>query len=48
MASATMRTTSRISPLSASRVVALPNSGHFPHLAHPAAFAKLLADTANW
>jgi pimeloyl-ACP methyl ester carboxylesterase len=30
------------------RVVVLPNSGHFPHLAHPAAFAKILADTANW
>jgi pimeloyl-ACP methyl ester carboxylesterase len=30
------------------RVVVLPNSGHFPHLAHPAAFAKILADTASW
>jgi pimeloyl-ACP methyl ester carboxylesterase len=25
-----------------------PNSSHFPHLAHPDAFAKLLADTATW
>ena len=30
------------------QVVVLPNSGHFPHLAHPAAFAKILADTASW
>jgi pimeloyl-ACP methyl ester carboxylesterase len=30
------------------RVVVVPNSGHFPHLADPAAFAKILADTASW
>ena len=27
-------------------VVAIPNSGHFPHVAHPDAFARLLARTA--
>jgi len=26
----------------------LPDSGHFPHLAHPRRFARLLADTARW
>lgn len=25
-----------------------PDSGHFPHLANPAAFAKKLAETATW
>jgi pimeloyl-ACP methyl ester carboxylesterase len=30
------------------QVVVWPNSGHFPHLAKPAAFAKILADTATW
>ena len=34
--------------LPAVRVVVWPNSGHFPHLAHPAAFAEILADTADW
>jgi len=29
-------------------VVILPASGHFPHLAHPAPFARILADTASW
>jgi pimeloyl-ACP methyl ester carboxylesterase len=24
-------------------VLALPNSGHFPHVAHPDAFARILA-----
>jgi pimeloyl-ACP methyl ester carboxylesterase len=24
-------------------VIALPNSGHFPHVAHPDAFARILA-----
>jgi pimeloyl-ACP methyl ester carboxylesterase len=30
------------------RVVIFANSGHFPHLAYPAQFASLLADTATW
>jgi pimeloyl-ACP methyl ester carboxylesterase len=30
------------------RVVVFPNSGHFPHLGNPAAFAQILADTASW
>lgn len=30
------------------QVIVWPNSGHFPHLANPAGFAKVLADTANW
>jgi pimeloyl-ACP methyl ester carboxylesterase len=30
------------------RVEIWPNSSHFPHLAHPAEFAKILADTATW
>lgn len=30
------------------RVVVLANSGHFPHLANPAAFAEILAGTASW
>jgi pimeloyl-ACP methyl ester carboxylesterase len=30
------------------RVVVFPNSGHFPHLANPTAFAQILADTASW
>jgi pimeloyl-ACP methyl ester carboxylesterase len=30
------------------QVVSWPNSGHFPHLAHPEAFAELLAATADW
>jgi pimeloyl-ACP methyl ester carboxylesterase len=29
-------------------VVCLPGSGHFPHLAHPEAFAKLLVNTGSW
>jgi pimeloyl-ACP methyl ester carboxylesterase len=28
--------------------VSWPNSGHFPHLAHPDAFAELLIATAGW
>lgn len=31
-----------------SRFEVWPDSSHFPHLAHPDAFAKLLADTATW
>jgi pimeloyl-ACP methyl ester carboxylesterase len=30
------------------RVIVFPNSGHFPHLANPAAFAQILVDTASW
>jgi pimeloyl-ACP methyl ester carboxylesterase len=30
------------------RIVTLPQSGHFPHLAHPDAFARLLAGTGEW
>ena len=26
----------------------LPDSGHFPQLAHPVRFARLLASTARW
>ncbi len=26
----------------------LPDSGHFPQLAHPTRFARVLADTARW
>lgn len=29
-------------------VTVIPNSGHFPHLADPARFAKLLAGTGQW
>ncbi len=29
-------------------ITVLPGSGHFPQLAHPAAFAACLADTAKW
>jgi pimeloyl-ACP methyl ester carboxylesterase len=29
-------------------VVSFPNSGHFPHLAHPDAFAAILDRTARW
>ena len=25
-----------------------PGSGHFPHLAHPASFTRLLAATGHW
>jgi pimeloyl-ACP methyl ester carboxylesterase len=27
-------------------VIALPNSGHFPHVAHPVEFARVLASAA--
>jgi pimeloyl-ACP methyl ester carboxylesterase len=30
------------------KVVCLPGSGHFPHIAHPEAFAKLLVGTGLW
>jgi pimeloyl-ACP methyl ester carboxylesterase len=30
------------------RVLVWPNSGHFPHLAHPRRFAELLAETGTW
>ena len=30
------------------RVLVWPNSGHFPHLAHPQRFAELLAETGTW
>ena len=33
--------------LPAARSMVWPNSGHFPHLAHPV-FAELLAETATW
>jgi pimeloyl-ACP methyl ester carboxylesterase len=29
-------------------VVSWPDSSHFPHLAHPKAFARILADTRGW
>lgn len=29
-------------------VITLPDSGHFPHLAHPRAFAEILASTGEW
>jgi pimeloyl-ACP methyl ester carboxylesterase len=29
-------------------VVCLPDSGHFPHIAHPRAFAELLVTTGSW
>jgi pimeloyl-ACP methyl ester carboxylesterase len=29
-------------------VVVLGDGGHFPHLAHPAEFARFLADTSGW
>ncbi|HEY2597639.1 MAG TPA: alpha/beta hydrolase [Candidatus Dormibacteraeota bacterium] len=29
-------------------VIVLPDSGHFPHLAHPVRFAQCLSETANW
>jgi pimeloyl-ACP methyl ester carboxylesterase len=28
-------------------VTALPNSGHFPHVAQPDAFARILADVSS-
>ena len=28
-------------------VIALPNSGHFPHVAHPDAFARILASVSS-
>jgi len=34
--------------LPAARTLVWPNSGHFPQLAHPRAFAELLAETATW
>ena len=34
--------------LPAARTVVWPNSGHFPHLAHPHRFAELLAETGTW
>ena len=30
------------------RTIVWPDSGHFPHLAHPRRFAKLLAETGRW
>ena len=30
------------------RIEVWPNSGHFPHLAHPGRFARLLAETGTW
>lgn len=30
------------------RIEVWPNSGHFPHLAHPRRFARLLAETGSW
>lgn len=30
------------------RTIVWPNSGHFPHLAHPRRFAELLAETGTW
>jgi len=30
------------------RLIVWPDSGHFPHLAHPRRFAQLLAETATW
>jgi pimeloyl-ACP methyl ester carboxylesterase len=29
-------------------VTVVPNSGHFPHMAHPDRFAQLLAETGRW
>jgi pimeloyl-ACP methyl ester carboxylesterase len=29
-------------------IVAWPNSSHFPHLAHPDAFAAVLTSTMSW
>ncbi len=29
-------------------ITVLPGSGHFPHLGHPEAFARVLASTASW
>jgi pimeloyl-ACP methyl ester carboxylesterase len=29
-------------------ITVLPDSGHFPHLAHPDRFAECLATTAHW
>ena len=29
-------------------ITVLSGSGHFPQLAHPAAFARCLAETAHW
>ena len=34
--------------LPGARNLVWPNSGHFPHLAHPRAFAELLAETSAW
>ena len=28
-------------------VIAIPDSGHFPHVAHPDAFARILADVSS-
>jgi pimeloyl-ACP methyl ester carboxylesterase len=36
------------SALPQARVVAWEDSGHFPHLAHPLRFARLLAQTGGW
>jgi pimeloyl-ACP methyl ester carboxylesterase len=36
------------SNLPGARNLVWPNSGHFPHLAHPDLFAELLAETATW
>ena len=34
--------------LPGARTVVWPNSGHFPHIAHPRRFAELLAETGTW
>jgi pimeloyl-ACP methyl ester carboxylesterase len=36
------------SNLPEARTMVWPNSGHFPHLAHPRRFAELLAETGTW
>ena len=36
------------SPLPLARVEVLPDSGHFPHVAHPGRLADLLVETGRW